>query len=134
MPFKLLYGEELVMPEEMKLQSMRTRPEAIYSPTEAESKDLLEPERMKTVNILYAYHNEMRVWRDKKVNRKVIEVGDLVLLQSPHMEASFKLEPKWVRPFLVTEKTRSDSFRLTANEGKVLQHSCNADNLRHFNI
>jgi hypothetical protein len=122
------------MPEEMKLQSMRTRLEAIYSPTEAESKDLLEPEQMKTVNILYAYHNEMRVWRDKKVNRKIIEAGDLVLLQSPHMEASFKLEPKWVRPFLVTEKTRSDSFRLTDNEGKVLQHSCNADNLHHFNI
>jgi hypothetical protein len=42
-PFKLLYGEEPVTPEEIKLRSTRTRPEAIYSPSEAESKDLLEP-------------------------------------------------------------------------------------------
>jgi hypothetical protein len=43
-PFKLLYGEEPVTPEEIKLHSTRTRPEAIYSPTEVEAKDLLEPE------------------------------------------------------------------------------------------
>jgi hypothetical protein len=43
------------MPEEMKLQSMRTRLEAIYSPTEAESKDLLEPEQMNVVENLQSY-------------------------------------------------------------------------------
>jgi hypothetical protein len=42
-PFKLLYEEELVTPEEIKLRSARTHMDAIYSPTEAESKDLLEP-------------------------------------------------------------------------------------------
>jgi hypothetical protein len=43
-PFKLLYGEELVTSKEIKLYSVRIRPEAIYSPTEVESKDLLEAE------------------------------------------------------------------------------------------
>jgi hypothetical protein len=38
-----LYDEELVTPEEIKLRSARTKAEAIYNPTEAESKDLLEP-------------------------------------------------------------------------------------------
>jgi hypothetical protein len=42
--FKLLYGEEIVTPEEIKLCSARTNTEAIRSPSEAESKDLLEPE------------------------------------------------------------------------------------------
>jgi hypothetical protein len=51
-PFKLLYGEEPVTPEEIKLHSARTRLEAIYNPTEVESKDLLEAERMKVVAIL----------------------------------------------------------------------------------
>jgi transposase InsO family protein len=44
MPFKLLYDEELVTLEEIKLYSVRTRSEAIYSRTEVESKDLLEVE------------------------------------------------------------------------------------------
>jgi hypothetical protein len=42
-PFKLLYGEEPVTLEEIKLHSGRTKTEATYSPNEAESKDLLEP-------------------------------------------------------------------------------------------
>jgi hypothetical protein len=40
-PFKLLYGEEPVTLEEIKLRSARTKTEATYSPSEAESKDLL---------------------------------------------------------------------------------------------
>jgi hypothetical protein len=36
-PFKLLYGEEPVTPEEIKLQSARTKAEVTYSPIEAKS-------------------------------------------------------------------------------------------------
>jgi hypothetical protein len=46
-PSKLLYGEEPVTLEEIKLCSAKTRVDATYSPSEAESKDLLELERMK---------------------------------------------------------------------------------------
>jgi hypothetical protein len=66
-PFKLLYGEEPVTPEEIKLHGARTKAEAIYNPTKAESKDLLEPERIKAVENVQSYQNETRAWRDKKV-------------------------------------------------------------------
>jgi transposase InsO family protein len=79
-PFKLLSGEEPVTPEEIKLRSARTKMEATYSPSEAESKDLLEPERMKAVENLQSYQNETRAWRDRKVKLKHIKAGDLVLL------------------------------------------------------
>jgi hypothetical protein len=52
----------------------------IYSPREAESKDLLEPEHMMAVENLQSYQNETRAWRDKKGKLKNIEAGDLVLL------------------------------------------------------
>jgi hypothetical protein len=42
-PFRLLYGEEPITPEEIKLRCARTKAEAIYYPTETELKDLLEP-------------------------------------------------------------------------------------------
>jgi hypothetical protein len=79
-PFRLLYGEELVTLEEIKLHSARTRAEAIHNPTEAESKDLLELEHMKAIKNLQSYQNEMRAWRDKKLKLKTIEARDLVLL------------------------------------------------------
>jgi hypothetical protein len=59
-PFKLLYGEEPITLEEIKFCNARTRVETTYSPTEAESKDLLEPECMKIVNNLQSYQNETR--------------------------------------------------------------------------
>jgi hypothetical protein len=79
-PFKLLYGEEPVTPEEIKLCSARTKTEATYSPSKAESNDLLEPKCMKAVKNLQSYQNETRAWRDKKVMLKHIKAGDLVLL------------------------------------------------------
>jgi hypothetical protein len=51
-PFRLLYGEEPVTLEEIKLRSARTRVETIHNPTEAESKDLLEPECIKAIKKL----------------------------------------------------------------------------------
>jgi hypothetical protein len=80
MPFKLFYREEPVTLEEIKFRSARTRSEAVYSPTEAESKVLMETERMKVIKNLQAYQTETRAWRYKKVKEKIIEVGDLVLL------------------------------------------------------
>jgi hypothetical protein len=78
--FKLLYGEDLVTLEEIELHSTGTKAKVIHSPTEAESKYLLEPERMKAVENLQSYQNGTRAWREKKVKQKCIEARDLVLL------------------------------------------------------
>jgi hypothetical protein len=51
-PFRLLYGEEPVTSEEIKQHGAKTKVEAIYSPIEAESKDLLEPKCLKAVENL----------------------------------------------------------------------------------
>jgi hypothetical protein len=45
-------SEEPVTPEEIKPRSARTNTEAIHSPSEAQSNDLLEPEHMKAVKNL----------------------------------------------------------------------------------
>jgi hypothetical protein len=68
------------------------------------------------------------------VRQMQIIAGNLVLLRSPRTEASRKLEPKWIGPFLVIEKTRPESFHLANAEGRELEHSWNADNLLHFYI
>jgi hypothetical protein len=69
-PFKLLYGEGPVRPDEIKLHSARTNTEVIHNPSEAESKDMLEPKRMKAVENLQSYQNETKACRDKKSKAK----------------------------------------------------------------
>jgi hypothetical protein len=70
-------------------------------PSEAEEKDLLEPDRLKTVANLHKYQEETKTWRDLKVRLRELEVGKLVLLRSPRTEYTGKLEAKWVIPYLV---------------------------------
>jgi hypothetical protein len=103
-------------------------------PNEAEEKDLLESDRLKAVTNLEKYQEETRAWRDPKVKLKEFEVGNQVLLRSPHMENTGKFVAKWRGPYMVTEKTRHGTYRLLDTQGRVLEHSWNAENLHRFYI
>jgi hypothetical protein len=48
-PFWLMYGAEVVLPEEIKHQCLRTATETVPCPNEAEEKDLLESDRLKAM-------------------------------------------------------------------------------------
>ena len=48
-PFKLLYREEAMTPEEIKFQGPRTNIQIIEEEEQVTSKDLLEKERMKAI-------------------------------------------------------------------------------------
>jgi hypothetical protein len=54
-PFRLLFGAEAVLPEEIKHQNLRTTTKAPPCPNEVEEKDLLEPESLKAITNLRRY-------------------------------------------------------------------------------
>jgi hypothetical protein len=78
-------------------------------PNEAEEKDLSEPERHKAVTNLQKYQDKTRNWRDPKVKKRDFDVGNLVLLRSPRLESSGKLESKWEGSYVIIEKTRPEA-------------------------
>jgi hypothetical protein len=129
-----MYGAEVVLPEEVKHQSLQTAVEAPVCPSEAEEKDLLESGRLKAVANLQKYQEETRAWRDPKVKFGEFDVGNLVLLQSPRTESTGKFEAKWIRLYAVTEKMWPGTYRLSDPQCRVLEHSRNAENLYHFFI
>jgi hypothetical protein len=92
-------------------------------PTEAEDKDLLEPDWLKAVTNLQKYQDETRTWRDLKVKLRELDIGDLVLLQTPPTESFGKLESKWTEPYMVAQKSRPGAYRLLESQGKMLEHS-----------
>jgi hypothetical protein len=59
-PFRLLYGAEAVLLEEIKHRSLCTSAEAPSCPNKAEEKDLLESDRLKAIANLQKYHDETR--------------------------------------------------------------------------
>jgi hypothetical protein len=65
--FRLMYGADAVLPEEVKHRRLRTAIGTPACPSEAKEKDLLESDRLKTVANLQKYQEETRAWRDPKV-------------------------------------------------------------------
>jgi hypothetical protein len=120
-PFQLLFGAEAVLPEEIKHRSLRTTTEASPCPNKVEEKDVLKSDRLKAVTNLQKYQDETRAWRDPKVKKREFDVGNLVLLQSPQMESSGKLESKWEGPYIVIEKTRPGAYHLMDPQGLKLE-------------
>jgi hypothetical protein len=128
-PFRLLFGAEAVLPEEIKHQSMCTTAEAPPCPREAKEKDLMESDRLKAVANLQKYQDETRSWMDLKVKKKDSDMGNLVLLWSPRTESSGKLESKLGGPYVIIEETRLGAYRLVDPQGIKLEHLWNAENL-----
>jgi hypothetical protein len=70
----------VVLPEQIKHQSLRATVEAPPCPSEAEEKDLLESKRLKVVVNMQKYQDETRSYRDPKVKKKDFDIGNLVIL------------------------------------------------------
>jgi hypothetical protein len=112
-----MYGAEAVLPEEVKHRSLRTATATPACPSEAKEKDLLESDRLKVLANLQKYQKGTMVWRDPKVKLWDFDVGNLVLLRSPHTESTGKFEVKWIGPYVITEKTRPGAYRLSDPQG-----------------
>jgi hypothetical protein len=105
-----MYRSEAVLPEEVKLQSLRMMVEVPACPSKGEEKDLLEPDRLKVVANLHKYQEETRALKNTKVKLQELDIGNLFLLRSPRMESYGKLESKWFRPYLVVVKPRPGAY------------------------
>lgn len=79
-PFRLLYGEEAITPEEMKLGSFRTEIATTIPLQRYVELETVENNRMKVVESLDKYHAKTKSWRDKKMLRKNINPGDMVII------------------------------------------------------
>jgi hypothetical protein len=66
-PFRLKYGAEAMLLEEIKHRSLQTAAETAPCPNEADEKDLFESDRLKDVVNLKKYQEQIRAWRDLKV-------------------------------------------------------------------
>jgi len=132
-PFKLLYGEEAMLLEEIKHQSLRSMKQQLTEDEEY-CKETLESIRLEAVENITKYQQETKKWRDRKVVRKDIQDGDLVLRKKGDHPNAGKLQPKWEGPYTAIQARRSGSFYLKDLEGRTSTHTWNIDNLRRFYI
>jgi hypothetical protein len=133
-PFKLLFGDEAITPEEAKAGSIR-----IMASTDDEAdcfvaKDAIEGIRLQAVKNINKYQAETIKWHDRKVRLKNIKPGHLVLRRVANPDIVGKLQLKWEGPFLVVSSSRLGSYRLKDMNDNDIPRSWNADELRRYYV
>ena len=131
-PFRLLYGSEAMTPQELKHGSPQTNESAVPDVDEPTSKDLIDGDRVFTLQALDKYQVQTKAWRDNAVIPREFNKGDLVLVWTTQTKSRGQLEPKWEGPFIVKSKASPSAYRLATSSGEDLEHSWNIDNLRKF--
>jgi hypothetical protein len=132
-PFHLLFGTEAMTPEEIKNESMRVlKAKEIEEVDQKVEKDMIELTILEAAENIEKYQKETKAWRDKKVVRKDIKTGDLVLKRKKNWENPGKLHESWEGPFIAKETYMSGAFRLLEQTGEELPYSWNADSLKRY--
>jgi hypothetical protein len=126
--FKLLFGDEAVTPEDIRLASAR-----VIASTEDQDnfflKDAIEESRLEAIEHIRKYQGETIWWRDRKAKIKNITPGHLVLRSVANPDTTGKLQVKLEGPFLVSSSNKPSFYRLKDMEGNEVLRSWNANEL-----
>jgi hypothetical protein len=133
-PFKLLFSDEAITPEEARTGSIRT-----LASTDDEGdcqirKDTIEGTILQAIEYINKYQAEKIKWCDQRVKLKNIKPGHLVLRRVANPDIVGKLQLKWEGPFLVVSLSRLGSYRLKDMDGNDIPRSWNADELRRYYV
>jgi hypothetical protein len=118
--------------QELKHGSPRTNKLAVPKVDEPTSKDLIDEDRVLTLQALNKYQVQTKAWHDNTVVPREFSEGDLVLVRTTRTEYRGKLERKWEGPYIVKTKASPSAYRLATSSGEDLEHSWNIDSLCKF--
>jgi hypothetical protein len=133
-PFKLMFSDEAITPEEAKTGSIRTIALAENEANYQTTKDTIEETRLQPIEHINKYQAKTIRWRDRKVRLKNIKPWHLVLRRVANPDTVAKLQLKWEGPFLVVSLSRPGSYILKDMDGNDIPRSWNADELRWYYV
>ena len=136
-PFALAFGTEAVAPVEVGLKSPRVELASEEHNDEALrlNLELLDERREQVQRRTEEYQRKTARYYNQKVKPKSYMPGDLVLkklLPTRKNPAHGKLGPNWEGPYIISRVVRPGNYELQTEEGKTLQHTWNAEHLKHF--
>jgi hypothetical protein len=130
-PFRPLFGTEAMTLEEIKNESTRVlKAKEIEEVDQKVEKDMIEQTILEADENIEKYQKESKAWKDKKVVRKDIKTGDLVLKRKKNWEN--KLHESWEGPYIAKQIDMPGAFRLLEQTSEELPYSWNTDSLKRY--
>jgi hypothetical protein len=118
--------------EEIKNESMRVlKAKEIKEVDQKVEMDMIELTILEAAENIEKYQKETKAWKDKKVVRKDIKAGDLVLKRK-NWENLGKLHESLEGPYVAMETDMLGAFCLLEQIGEELPYLWNADSLKRY--
>ena len=136
-PFALAFGTEAVAPVEVRIKSPRIELALEEHNDEALrlNLELLDEKREQVQRRMEEYQRKTAWYYNQKVKPRSYMSGDLVLkklLPARKNPVHGKLGPNWEGPYIISRGVRPGTYELQTEEGKILQHTWNAEHLKRF--
>ena len=136
-PFALAFGTEAVALVEVGIKSPMIELASVEHNDEALclNLELLDEKREQVLRCTEDYQRKTTRYYNKKVKPRSYMPGDLVLkklLPAKKNPAHGKLGPNWEGPYIISRIVRPGNYELQTYEGKILQHTWNAEHLKRF--
>jgi hypothetical protein len=110
-PFRLLFDTEAMTREEIKNESMRVQKAKEIEEVDMKvEKDMIELMILEATENIEKYQTETKAWKDRKVVRKDIKTGDLVLKRKKNWDKPGKLQEPWEGSYIVKETNMPRAF------------------------
>ena len=97
--------------------------------------DILDEKREQVLRRTEDYQRKTARYYNKKFKPRSYMSGDLVLkklLPARNNPAHGKLGLNWEDPYIISRVVRPGNYELKTDEGKILQHTWNAEHFKRF--
>ena len=136
-PFALAFGTEAVAPVEVGIKSPRIEFASVEHNDEALrlNLELLDEKREQVLRRTEEYQRKTARYYNQKVKPRSYMPGDLILkklLPARKNPTHGKLGPNREGPYIISRVVRPGNYELQTEEGKILQHTWNAEHLKRF--
>ena len=136
-PFALAFGIEAVAPVEVRIKSPRVELASEQQNDEALrlNLELLDEKRERVQQRTEEYQRKTARHYNQRIKPRNYVPGDLVLkklLPARKNPTHGKLGPNLEGPYIITRVVRPGNYELRTEEGKILQHTWNAEHLKRF--
>ena len=137
-PFRLVYGQEAVMPMEYIVPSLRISDFTEIDDPGRLNKRLAQITELEEDRFIAGFQQQVqkareKAWHDRHIKKKQFQSGDLVLLyDSKFMKFPGKFKTHWKGPYIVQKVSDGGAVQLAKLNGENLPSMVNGSRLKKY--
>ena len=137
-PFKLAYGQEVVIPMEYIVPSLKIAALTYTEDEETVNERLLNLVELEEDMFAAGFHQQVqkdreKAWHDRHIKSKTIKAGDLVLMyDSKFAQFPGKFCMHWLGPYQVRHVTEGGASNLAKLDGTMILTMVNGSRLKLY--